>query len=211
LFLTEKQIDVLNFIRDFIADRAISPTLEEMAQYFGVSKITIHEHVKALESKGAIRKQANRKRSIELIEGASQPGHADRIAAPVLTIRGRVAAGAFIEEVEADEEFAMEDLARDTASCYMLRVEGDSMIDAHICDGDLVIVEPARSAENGQIVVARIDDENTGGKQATVKRFYKERNRIRLQPANEHLEPMILARPDVEIEGRVVGVVRQRI
>lgn len=211
MFLTEKQIDVLNFIREFIADRAISPTLEEMAQYFGVSKITIHEHVKALESKGAIRKQANRKRSIELVEDASQPGHADRSPAPVLTIRGRVAAGEFIEEVGADEEFAMADLAQDTSSCYMLRVEGDSMIDAHICDGDLVIIEPARSAENGQIVVARIDDEDTGGKKATVKRFYKERNRIRLQPANERLEPMVLARPDVEIEGRVVGVVRPRI
>jgi repressor LexA len=129
----------------------------------------------------------------------------------VLVIRGKVAAGAFIEEVEADEDFSMEDLARDTHSCYMLRIEGDSMIDAHICDGDLVIIEPARSAENGQIVVARIDDEATGGKKATVKRFYKERNRIRLQPANERLEPMFLAQPDVEIEGRVVGVVRQRI
>jgi repressor LexA len=211
LFLTEKQVDVLNFIREFIAERAISPTLEEMAQFFGVSKITIHEHVKALESKGAIRKQPNRKRSIELVENASQPGHAESRAPSMLTIRGRVAAGQFIEEVEANENFSMEDLARDDNGCYMLRVEGDSMIDAHICEGDLVVIEPAQSAENGQIVVARIDDEATGGKKATVKRFYKERNRIRLQPANEHLEPMYLARPDVEIEGRVVGVVRPQL
>jgi repressor LexA len=218
LFLTEKQIAVLNFIRDFIADRAISPTLEEMAQYFGVSKITIHEHVKALETKGAIRKQPNRKRSIELIDDASQPGHADtapsaRPLAPVLTIRGRVAAGEFIEEVEANEEFSMENLASDVRSCYMLRVEGDSMIDAHICDGDLVIIQPAQTAENGQIVVARIDDLSTGGKKATVKRFYNEpeQDRVRLQPANEQLEPMLLASPDVEIEGHVVGVVRPRL
>ncbi len=211
MFLTEKQNAILTFIREFIADKGISPTLEEMAQYFGVSKITIHEHVKALESKGAIRKEANRKRSIELVENGSQPGHADAPPARVLSIRGRVAAGAFIEEVEAEEAFTMEDLARDLDSCYMLRIEGDSMIDAHICNGDLVIVQPAKSAENGQIVVARIDDEDTGGKKATVKRFYKERNHVRLQPANERLEPMILSQPDVEIEGMVVGVVRSSL
>ncbi len=213
MFLTEKQSDVLAFIRDFIADKGISPTLEEMAQYFGVSKITIHEHVKALEGKGAIRKTANRKRSIELVEDAGQPGIADApvAEAPSITIRGRVAAGAFIEEVEAEEAFTLDDLARDVHDCYMLRIEGDSMIDAHICHGDLVLVQPARDAENGQIVVARIDDEDTGGKKATVKRFYKERGRVRLQPANASMEPMVLARPDVEIEGRVVGVVRSRL
>ena len=211
MFLTEKQVAVLTFIREFIAERSISPTLEEMAQYFNVSKITIHEHVKALVSKGAIRKQANRKRSIELMESASPLGHTASGTGSMLTIRGRVAAGEFIEEVEADENFSMDDLARDTDSCYMLRVEGDSMIDAHICEGDLVVIEPTQSAENGQIVVARIDDEATGGKKATVKRFYNERDRVRLQPANEHLEPMYLARPDVEIEGRVVGVVRPHL
>ena len=210
MFLTEKQVAVLNFIKDFIADKGISPTLEEMSQYFGVSKITIYEHVKALSEKGAIRKQANKKRSIELVEDAtSRPG----VAPPpgVLSIRGRVAAGEFIEEVDAPESFGLEDLAGDLHSCYMLRVEGDSMIDDHICNGDLVIVEPGQTAENGEIVVARVDDEETGGKKATVKRFYKEKGHIRLQPANETMQPIIVQGARVEIEGRVVGVVRGRV
>jgi repressor LexA len=214
MFLTEKQSAILNFIREFIEDKRISPTLEEMSQYFGVSKITIYEHVKALQEKGAIRKQANKKRSIELVEDASRPGIADvtpLAAAGVLHIRGRVAAGEFIEEVEDDQTFSLEDLTADLHSCYMLRVDGNSMIDDHICSGDLVIVQPARSAENGQIVVARVDDALTGGKKGTIKRFYRERNKVRLQPANAELEPMILPAADVEVEGTVVGVVRGRV
>jgi len=210
MFLTEKQVAVLDFIRDYIHDKRISPTLEEMSQYFGVSKITIYEHVKALQEKGAVRKHANRKRSIELVEDAiARSGMA--MPPGQLAIRGRVAAGEFIEEVDAPETFALDDLARDLHTCYMLRVEGESMIDDHICSGDLVIVQPARTAENGQIVVARIDDEQTGGKRGTVKRFYRERDKVRLQPANAALEPMVLDAARVEVEGRVVGVVRGHV
>jgi len=203
VFLTEKQLAVLTFLRDFIADKGISPTLEEMSKYFGVSKITIYEHVKALEEKGAIRKEANKKRSIELVEDEPPVP-----AAPTLMIKGRVAAGDFIEAVEAEESFSLEDLALDLGTCYMLRVEGDSMINDHICSGDLVIVSPTKTASNNDIVVAQIDDDLTGGKKATIKRFFREKDHIRLQPANDALEPIRV--PSVDIEGKVVGVVRPR-
>jgi len=208
LFLTEKQQAVLSFIRDFIEDKGYSPTLEEMSQYFGVSKVTIYEHVKALQEKGAVKKQANRKRSIELVAPAAE-------AAPqqpptrLLPIMGRVAAGDFIEAVQDTEEFSLDDMTPRIDDCYMLRVQGNSMIDDHICPGDLVIVQPADTAQNNDIVVAMVDDDLTGNKKATIKRFFHEGDHIRLQPSNSELLPILVS--DVEIQGRVIGVVRATI
>jgi repressor LexA len=202
MFLTEKQLAVLNFIRDFIHDKGISPTLEEMSQYFGVSKITVYEHVKALEEKGAVRKSPNKKRSIEIIALDAAP---PPLALP---IRGRVAAGAFIEAVPSEETFTLESLSSDMAGCYLLRVQGDSMIDDHICDGDLVLVQETRTARDRDIVVAAVDDELTGAKKDTIKRFFRERDHIRLQPANASMEPIRVH--DVEIQGKVIGVIRTR-
>lgn len=213
MFLTEKQQAVLAFVREFIEDKGISPTLEEMSQYFGVSKVTIYEHVKALIEKGALTKEANRKRSIQLVEQPEPAsGNGRHAATPSLEsvrIRGRIAAGDFIEAVEDDEVFTLSDLSVDMDRCYMLRVEGDSMINDHICNGDLVVVEPTNSARNNQIVVAVVDDEQTGGRKATIKRFFQEKDHIRLQPANDALEPIRV--PTCEIQGRVVGVVRARL
>lgn len=206
MFLTEKQQAVLTFVREFIEDKGISPTLEEMSQYFGVSKVTIYEHVKALIEKGALTKEANRKRSLQLVE---QRPPAPEPSAQSLRIRGRVAAGDFIEAVEDDEAFTMDDLSVDMDRCYMLRVEGNSMINDHICDGDLVVVEPASAARDNEIVVAVVDDEQTGGKKATIKRLFHESDHIRLQPANDALEPLRV--PTCDIQGRVVGVVRPRL
>ena len=200
MFLTEKQLAVLNFIRDFIRDRGISPTLDEMSQYFNVSKITIYEHVNALEKKGAIRKTRNLARSIELLEDTPAPAARD------LPIRGRIAAGAAIEAVVDDEAFQIEDLAPSGSDCYMLRVEGESMINAHICPGDLVVVQPTRTARNGDIVVAMLPDELTGALKGTLKRFFREAGHVRLQPENDAMEPLRVRQ--VEIQGRVVGVVR---
>jgi len=202
VFLTEKQQSVLAFLRDFIEDKGISPTLEEMSQYFGVSRVTIYEHVKALEAKGAVRKSPNRKRSIELVE----PETAAEPVRSVLPIKGRIAAGDFIEAVETSEEFSLDDLAPQLDDCYMLRVQGTSMINDHICPGDLVIVSPTDSAENSDIVVAMVDDDLTGSRKATLKRFFREKDHIRLQPANDELEPILVR--EVEIQGRVIGVVR---
>ena len=200
MFLTERQLAVLNFIRDYITDKGISPTLDEMSQFFGVSKITIYEHVSALEKKGAIRKTRNMARAIELI---------DQSAPRQLTIRGRIAAGAAIEAVEDPQPFQLDDLAPVSESCYLLRVEGDSMIDAHICSGDLVIVRPTASASNGDIVVAMLPDEATGGLRATLKRFVREGDHIRLQPANASMQPIRVK--DVKVQGKVIGVVRPRV
>jgi repressor LexA len=200
VFLTERQLSILNFIRDFIRDKGISPTLDEMSQFFGVSKITIYEHVSALEKKGAIRKTRNMARAIELI---------DQTAPRQLTIRGRIAAGAAIEVIEEAQPFQLDDLAPSGENCYLLHVEGNSMIEAHICSGDLVIVQPTSTAANGDIVVAMLPDESTGGLRATLKRFFQEAEHVRLQPANAEMQPMRVK--SVQIQGKVVGVVRQKV
>ena len=205
MFLTEKQLAVLTFIREFIADKGISPTLDEMSQYFGVSKITVYEHVNALEKKGAIRKTPNMARSIQLVDE-------DESAAPpprALDIKGRIAAGAAIEAIESSETFAFDSLASPEESHYMLRVEGESMIEDHICPGDLVIVEPQDTARDNDIVVAMLPDDETGGLKATLKRFFREKDHIRLQPSNATMDPIRVQ--DVEIQGRVVGVVRPTV
>lgn len=203
MFLTEKQLAVLNFIRDFIRDRGIAPTLEEMSEFFGVSKITVYEHVNALEKKGALRKTRNMARSITLVPPAEERSSRS------LTVKGRIAAGAAIEAIEVEESFALDDLAAPGDGCYMLAVDGNSMIQAHICPGDLVIVRPTQTARNGEIVVAMLPDEASGGLKATLKRFFKEGDRVRLQPENDALEPIWTR--DVQIQGKVVGVVRPRV
>ncbi|MBM3269515.1 MAG: repressor LexA [Candidatus Sericytochromatia bacterium] len=203
MFLTERQLAVLNFIRDFIRDRGISPTLDEMSQYFGVSKITIYEHVSALEKKGALRKTRNLARSIELVQAA--PADAGR----TLMVRGQIAAGAAIEAIENPEAFELSDLAPVGEDAYLLRVKGDSMINAHICDGDLVVVQPASSARDGEIIVALLPDETTGNLKATLKRFFREPDHIRLQPENDAMQPIRVR--DVVVQGRVAGVVRPRV
>ena len=200
MFLTERQLAVLNFIRDYIRDRGISPTLDEMSQYFGVSKITIYEHVSALEKKGAIRKTRNMARAIELV---------DQTGPRQLQIRGRIAAGAAIDAIDDPQTFQLDELAPSGESCYLLRVEGESMIEAHICPGDLVIVKPASTASNGEIVVAMLPDASTGGLKATLKRFHREADHIRLQPANASMQPLRVK--DVQIQGKVVGVVRPKV
>jgi repressor LexA len=200
VFLTERQLAVLNFIRDYITDKGISPTLDEMSQFFGVSKITIYEHVSALEKKGAIRKTRNMARAIELVDQSSPRQ---------LTIRGRIAAGAAIEAIEEHEAFQLDELAPTRDGCYLLRVEGDSMIDAHICPGDLVIVQPTSTAQDGEIVVAMLPDADSGTLRATLKRFVREADHIRLQPANPKFQPLRVK--DVMVQGRVVGVVRQKV
>jgi repressor LexA len=207
MFLTERQLAVLNFIRDFIHDRGISPTLDEMSQYFRVSKITVYEHVNALEKKGAIQKTKNMARSITLVEderAATAPS-----GPRGLTVQGRIAAGAAVEAIEDQETFAFDMLAPEHESHYMLRVEGDSMIGDHICPGDLVVVQPADTAADNDIVVAMMPDEASGAFKATLKRFFREKDHIRLQPSNDAIEPILVK--DVEIRGKVVGVVRPRM
>jgi repressor LexA len=198
LYFTEKQLHILNFVKDFIAEKGISPTLEEIAQYFKVSKITIYEHINALEKKGALRKSKNRARSIELISKDERES-VSRLKVPIL---GTIAAGQPIEAIEAPENFDIGEMFPDNRQCYLLRVRGDSMIDDQIREGDLVIVERRNQPQNGEIVVAIIN-----GNEATLKRFFDEGDRIRLQPANSTMDPIYTDK--VEVRGVVIGSLRK--
>ncbi len=204
MLLTERQLEVLRFVRDFRKEYSMSPTLAEMAEHFGVSKITIHEHLSHLECKGAIRRARGRARSIEVLWDPDDPNTSLRqpqICRP-LPVAGTIAAGAPIEAVEDLEEFHLDDLVPPHTNVYLLKVKGNSMIGDHICDGDMVVVEPRKVARNGETVVALIE-----GQEATLKRFYNERGRIKLQPSNPAMKPIYPK--NVEIQGVVIGLVRK--
>ncbi len=198
MYFTEKQLGIINFIQAYIEDKNVSPTLEEIAQYFKVSKITIYEHIAALEKKGALRKSKNRARSIELISNKEREA-LSRFKVPVL---GMIAAGRPIEAVQESEEFDISSLFPDNKECFLLRVTGDSMIEDQIRDGDLVMVEKRSRPNDGEIVVAIVN-----GNEATLKRFFQEGDRIRLQPANSGMRPIYADK--VEVRGVVIGVLRR--
>jgi repressor LexA len=198
LYFTEKQLHIINFIRDFIEEKSVSPTLEEIAQFFKVSKITIYEHISALEKKGALRKSKNRARSIELVS----PKEREALSRFRVPVRGLIAAGSPIEAVEETEEFDIASLFPDNKECFLLRVKGESMIEDQIRDGDMVLVEKRKTPRNGEIVVAIINDN-----EATLKRFFKEEDHIRLQPANASMSPIYTDK--VEVRGVVIGVLRK--
>ena len=194
--LTKRQRDILAFIRDYREEQNISTTLEEIADHFGVNRVTIIGHVRELERKGAITKgDRNTSRSIQPAEEAPREIQA-------VQILGRIAAGAPIETIENPEELTLQDLLPPGKDVYALRVKGDSMIEDAICDGDLVLVERRQEARDGETVVAVLP-----GEEATLKRFYLEGDGVRLQPANSTMEPIRV--PAFEIRGVVVSVIRQ--
>jgi len=199
LMLTGKQIRVLRFFRDYRNDHGISPTLEEAADALGVSKITIYEHLNQLAQKGAIHRDKAKARSVRILWDPDASEEKTRTTLPVL---GVIAAGCPIEAVEDREELEISELIPTGEAIYLLRVRGKSMIDDHIDDGDLVVVERRETAENGDIVVAILDDE-----EATLKRFYREKNRIRLQPAHPDMEPIYA--DSVKVRGVVRGIIRR--
>ena len=197
--LTRRQREILDYLKEFIDERGYAPSLEEIGARFGLSSLaTVHKHLMNLQEKGFIRRAWNRSRSVELVPTRAGGGAVD------LPLLGYVAAGEPIEAVVGAETVTVpEDLvgARET---YALRVRGSSMIDEQIRDGDLVVVEDRRVARNGEMVVALLD-----GSDVTLKTFYREKNHIRLQPANEALAP-IIAKPDaVRVQGVVIGVIRR--
>ena len=194
--LTPRQHQIVTFIRDYIAEHGYAPTMQEIADHLGVSRPTVFEHIEALEAKGALRREALRARSIELA-----PDLAPRPTA--LPLVGTIAAGSPIEAVENPEVLNLEDLFRGRpGETFVLRVRGDSMIDEHIRDGDYVIIEKREQARNGETVVALLE-----GGEATLKKFYKEKDRIRLQPANPEMEPIYVR--NCRIQGVVIGVLRK--
>ena len=198
--LTAKQINVLRFFRDFRSECGISPTLEEAAKELGVSKITIYEHLNHLAKKGAIKRDKARARSVSILY---DPDLEERThgAAPTLPILGTIAAGRPIEAIEDREDVRIDELIPHGDNYYLLKVRGKSMVEDHIDDGDLVVVERRQTANNGDIVVAILENE-----EATLKRFYREKGGIRLQPANSSLDPIYPKK--VEIRGVVRGIVR---
>ncbi len=197
--LTRRQRDILDFFEQYTAQNGLSPTLEEIAASLGVNKVTVFGHVAELERKGVLMRAGKKgeSRSLQIPERARSTANPSE-----LRILGTIAAGSPVEALEDPETLDLLDLTRPGSDCYALRVRGNSMIDDGIHEGDLVLIERRQHAHNGEIVVAILPDET-----ATLKRFYREGNKIRLQPANASLEPRIV--DSVEIRGVVLGVVRR--
>jgi repressor LexA len=199
--LTRRQRDIPEFVRTYVDSNDISPTLEEIARHYDVSRVTIHGHIKELEKKGVLERSAR-----GISRGILLPGNdsnsQEETSEPTLPILGSIAAGNPIEVLETSESFQFSDMLPPGADLFMLKVQGNSMIEDSICNGDMVIIEKTDTARNGQVVVAVLE-----GNETTLKRYYKEDGRIRLQPANSAMEPIFVKH--LEINGVVVGVVRK--
>lgn len=200
--LTPKQLRILQLIRDSRIRRGYSPTMQELADEIGVSKVTVFEHVEALIKKGALVREANKARSLSIAEGIAVPDESRPMKYPLV---GKIAAGYPIEKVaEADEVDLVEFLGTvdDSGSTFALIVDGESMRDEGILDGDLILLKRAQVASNGDRVVALLEDGST-----TLKTFYKEADHIRLQPANPDFDPIRVQ--FCQIQGIVKGVIRR--
>jgi len=200
--LTKRQKEILDHIGTFIEEHGYAPSFEEIAQHFGYASLaTVHEHLSNLDRKGYIRKAYNESRSIELSNPrSSAQGSVE------LPLMGTVAAGLPIEAVRNDETLAVpSDMLRRGRESYVLRVQGNSMIDEQIRDGDYIVVSAQDVADDGQMVVALV-----GGDSTTVKKLYREPGgRIRLQPANTAMSPIVEDARNVRVQGVVVGVIRK--
>ncbi|MBL9001286.1 MAG: transcriptional repressor LexA [Phycisphaerae bacterium] len=201
--LTPKQLRILQLIRDWRIRRGYSPTMQELADEIGVSKVTVFEHVEALIKKGALVREANKARSLSITEGVAVPDESRPLRFPLV---GKIAAGNPIERVAGEEEIDLVDVLvpkGDKAnSTFALKVDGDSMRDEGILDGDYVLIERTQVAQNGDRIVALLPDGST-----TLKTFYKEDDHIRLQPANPQFEAIKVK--FCQVQGIVKGVVRK--
>jgi repressor LexA len=232
--LTRRQKQVLDFLVHFINRQGYSPSFEEIADGLKLSSLaTVHKHLGTLEKKGFIRRGRNRSRSVDVVavpgsvpfaktalrvveratagrrprreREAAQGPFAATLAPFELPLLGRIAAGRPVEAIAQPETISLGDFASRTGNTYVLRVKGDSMVEDHICDGDYILVEGAQTASNGEIVVALI-----GGTDATLKRLFREsEGKVRLQPANAQMDPIVVNSSDLQIQGRVIGVLRK--
>jgi repressor LexA len=192
--LTSRQREVYEFIRDKIRNRGYGPTVREIGEYFEIASPNgVMCHLKALEKKGIISREPNMSRAIQLTEIGKDEG---------FPLVGQIAAGSLAEAIEQADRLNLDEMFPAKKNNFALRVKGDSMIEAQIADGDIVICKKARTAHKGDIVVAMTDEG-----EATLKYWYPEANRIRLQPANSSMKP-IYAR-DVQVLGIVTGVIRK--
>jgi repressor LexA len=203
-YLTERQKQVLDFVRQFAADNGYAPTHREICEEFGFSSYgTVHKHLKLLEKKGYLRRHWNQKRGVELSSHTATEGQPDLSTLPFL---GRIAAGMPIEAVAGDDSVTVPNhlLGAVPEDHFVLKVVGDSMVDEGIHDGDLVIVSRREQADVGEMIVALV-----GGDEATLKRFFPEGETVRLQPANQRMAPIYVAASEVRIQGVVVGLMRK--
>lgn len=206
--LTKRQKQVLDLIAGLMDENGYSPSYEEIAQGLGLASLaTVHKHISALVTKNYLKRGFNQSRSLELGPKYVQEQRRHRQDAPAsleIPLLGRIAAGAPVEAVEQRETLNFADFAGNPDT-FALEVRGDSMIEDHICDGDLILLERASQVRDGDIVVALV-----GGSETTLKRFYNEPGeRVRLQPANAALSPVVVPAAAVQIQGRLLAVLRK--
>jgi repressor LexA len=204
--LTKRQKQVLDFIHQFKSEHGYSPSYEEIASGLGLASLaTVHKHISALASKQYVERGHNQSRSIDLTQRYFRDcGIAERNQEISIPLLGRIAAGAPVESVPENQSLHFSDFLG-KGDTYSLEVRGDSMIDDHICSGDYVLVERANDVRDGEIVVALVQ-----GMDTTLKRFYREDGTTaRLQPANAAMEPIRVPLSDVQIQGRVLAVLRK--
>ncbi|MGA2483895.1 MAG: transcriptional repressor LexA [Candidatus Acidiferrales bacterium] len=204
--LTKRQKEVLDFLVSFETRNGYAPSFEEIAKGVKLTSLaTVHKHISTLEKKGFIRRGYNQSRSIEILQ-LPKPVKEQVMDRRVheLPLVGRIAAGRPLESVEDRETLSLGDFTHGGNS-YVLQVKGTSMIEDHILDGDFVVCEQTQVANAGDIIVALVN-----GEEATLKRFYRESGgKVRLQPANSELNPIIVPAADVKVQGRVIGVLRK--
>jgi repressor LexA len=212
--LTKRQRQVYDYIAEFVQRQGYSPSFEEIGTGLGLSSLaTVHKHISNLERKGLLRRDYNRSRSLDILAPRGRMKTAMQAAAAAagmaqagsasLPLVGRIAAGQPVETLENPESISLADITG-SRDVFVLEVRGDSMQDEHIVSGDYVLVEKMKTARNGEIVVALVDNNET-----TLKRFYKEGDQIRLQPANSKMQPIVLPAASVQVQGRVIGILRK--
>ena len=203
--ITRRQSEFYDFISRFVTENGYSPSYEEMKQGMGLRSLaTVHKHITNLQNKGLLTRDYNRSRSIDLLPPKGKLKQSMSVnTGVVLQLRGRIAAGQPIEAIENPDTISLADFVR-SKEVYVLEVRGNSMQDEAILDGDYVLVENVKTAHNGDIVVAVVNRDD-----ATLKRFYREGDNIRLQPSNAAMKPIIVPAGSVEIQGRVIGVLRK--
>jgi repressor LexA len=204
--LTSRQREILEYLRFRQKIRSYPPTVREIGEAVGLSSSsTVQNHLNTLERKGYIRRDPTKSRTIEVVDFDQIQSKLNRVV-PVPLV-GRVAAGQpILAEENIEDHLMLSQELIGTDQAFALEVRGDSMKDVGIFDGDFVVVRPGKDAPNGSIVVARIEDEQTNESTATVKRMYRENNRVRLQPENQSYQPIYSS--TAQLEGQVVAVVR---
>ena len=203
--ITRRQHEVYDFLSRFVSEKGYSPSFEEIKDAMGLNSLaTVHKHITNLEKKGLLTRDYNRSRSIDLLPPRGKLKQSMAVnTGMVLPLLGRIAAGRPIEAVENPETISLADFVR-SKEVFVLEVRGESMQDEAILNGDYVLVEKSKTAHNGDIVVALVD-----GADATLKRFFREGDNVRLQPSNATMKPMIFPAAAVEVQGRVIGVLRK--